>query len=71
MYVIQDIRKYTANVRTSTDISFVLITTNTSFYYYKLFLDYLILLTFFGTFRSFESDTTVSLYNISCLWKAT
>lgn len=69
MYVIQDIRKYTAKVRTSTDISFVLITTNTSFYSYKLFLDYLILLTFFGTFRSFETDTTVSLYNISCLWK--
>lgn len=36
-----------------------------------LFLDYLILLTFFGTFRPFESDTTVSLYNISCFWKAT
>lgn len=42
MYVIQDIRKYTAKVRTSTDISFVLITRNTSFYSYKLFLDYLV-----------------------------
>lgn len=71
MYVIQDIRKYTAKVRTSTDISFVLITRNTSFYSYKLFLDYLDLLTLFGTFRSFESDTTVSLYNISYPWKAT
>ena len=71
MYVIQDIRKYTAKVRTRTDISFVLITRNTSFYSYKLFLDYVVLLTFFGTFRSFESVSTVSLYNISCPWKTT